>query len=61
MFKNEEKIKDMIVSAHIRGACDSQGRSMKTTDGRFIAKPASLGSTAKTYVYKNGKMVLKNG
>ena len=59
MFKNEEVIKDMIVSAHKRGTCDNSGRSIKTEDGRFIAQPKPISSAAKTYVYRKGKMVLK--
>ncbi len=59
-MKNEEVIKDMIVSAHKRGTCDGSGNSIKR-DGRFIAKPRPLSSAAKTYVLRDGKMVLKNG
>ena len=60
-FKNEEVIKDMIVSGHKRGACDSGGASVKTSSG-FIAKPRiGYGSVVKTYVCRNGKVVLKNG
>lgn len=65
-FKNEEDIKDKIVECHKRGICDSSGRSVKVTNAAgkkvFIAKPRfSLSSVVKTYVYKNGRMVLKNG
>ncbi len=60
-MKNEEIIKDMIVSAHKRGTCDGNGNSIKTSDGRFITKPRPLSSAAKTYVLRDGKMVLKNG
>lgn len=58
-MKNEEFIQDMIVSAHRRGACDINGESVKSVDGRMIAKPR-IGS-GKTYIYRNGEMVLKNG
>ncbi len=58
-MKNEDAIKDMIVSAHARGACDSNGASIKSSDGRFIAKPKSFSSASKTYVYRDGKVVLK--
>ena len=58
-MKNEELIKDMIVSAHRRGACDSNGASVKNEDGRFIAKPRTFSSATKTYIYKDGGMVLK--
>lgn len=65
-FKNEDNIKDKIVECHKRGTCDSSGRSVKVTNssGRkvFIAKPRfGLSSVVKTYVYRKGRMVLKNG
>ncbi len=60
MFKNEEVIKDMIVKAHRNGTCDSDGNSVRTADGRMIAKPRSC-NRAKTYICKAGRMVLKNG
>ena len=56
-MKNEEEIKDMIVSAHKRGACDSNGDSVKTKDGRFIAKPKSSSSATKRAIYEDGKLV----
>lgn len=65
-FKNEENIKAKIVECHRRGVCDSRGRSIKVTNcaGQkvYVARPR-LGSSSvvKTYVYKNGIMVLKNG
>ena len=64
-FKNEEDIKAKIVECHKRGVCDSSGRSIKVTnsDGKkvFIAKPRfSSSSVVKTYVHRNGKMVLKS-
>ena len=52
-------IKDMIVDAHRRGACDINGKSIKSEDGRMIAMPR-IGS-GKTYIFKDGEMVLKNG
>ncbi len=65
-FKNEEDIKAKIVECHNRGVCDSSGRSIKVTNSAgkkvFIAKPKlSSSSVVKTYVHRNGKMVLKNG
>lgn len=58
-YKNEDKIKDMIVDAHRNGTCDRDGKTIKTASGRPIAKPRSLPSTAKTYVFQDGEMVLK--
>lgn len=65
-FKNEDVIKDKIVNGYRRGVCDSSGRSVKVTNSAghrvFIAKPRfSSSSVVKTYVHRNGKMVLKNG
>lgn len=65
-FKNEENIKDMIVDCHRRGVCDSNGASVKVTNSIgqrvFIAKPRfGLSSVVKRYIYRKGKMVLKNG
>ena len=60
-MKNEDVIKDMITRGHHFGTCDSSGNSIKTSDGRFITKPRPLSSAAKTYVLRDGKMVLKNG
>lgn len=64
MFKNEEIIKDLIVKTHRRGNCDSNGRSVrKMVDGKrlFTAKPRTLPLSAKTYVIRDGEMVLKDG
>lgn len=58
-YKNENAIKDMITRGHRNGTCDNSGRSMKTS-GRMVALPRVLSSVAKTYVCRNGKMVLKN-
>ncbi len=65
-FKNEENIKAKIVECHRRGVCDSSGRSVKVTNSAgkkvFIAKPRfNISSIVKTYVYREGRMVLKNG
>ncbi len=64
-FKNEDCIKDRIVEAHRRGVCDSNGNSIKTTNAAgqrvFIARPRFLSSVVKTYIYRAGRMVLKNG
>lgn len=65
-FKNEDGIKSKIVEAHRRGVCDRNGKSIKVTDAiggqRVIAKPRfSPSSVVKTYVCRDGKVVLKNG
>ena len=63
-FKNEEKIKDMIMEAKRHGKCDGYGRSVRTDiDGHrvFAAKPRFSNSETKTDIYRDGKMVLKNG
>lgn len=65
-FKNEDDIKAKIVRCHRQGVCDSSGNSIKVTNsaGRkvYIAKPRfGSSSVVETYVYRNGKMVLKNG
>lgn len=60
-FKNEDGIKALIVDGHRRGVCDSNGASIKR-NGVFVAKPRfGSSSVAKTYVCRNGEMVLKNG
>ncbi len=43
MRNNEEAIKQMIVSGHRRGVCDSEGRHVRNKDGRPVAKPRNLG------------------
>lgn len=62
-YSNERAVKDMIYKGHRRGVCDSDGRSVKVLDGIdckvTVAKPKLCSSCAKTYVYRNGKMVLK--
>jgi len=59
-YKNEDAIKSLIVTGHRNGICDSNGASVKV-DGGYIAKPILFSSSVKTYVYRKGKMVLKNG
>ena len=63
-FKNECAVKDMISKGHKRGVCDGSGRSVKVVDGVgckvTIARPITTPSSAKTYVYRDGKMVLKD-
>ncbi len=59
-YKNEDGIKALIVEGHKRGICDSNGASVKV-GGRFIAKPRCPSSMVETYVYRKGKMVLKDG
>lgn len=66
-FKNEDSIKQKIVDGHRQGVCDKDGRTDFILDasGRrgAIAKrrPLLPGSVVKTYVLRNGEMVLKNG
>ena len=59
-FKNEDIIKDKIVKGRRRGICDRNGSSLKV-NGIFTAKSRSFSSLVKTYVFREGKMVLKNG
>ena len=63
-FKNEDCIKAKIVDGYRRGVCDSYGRSIKRMNAAgqrvTVAKPRFHPCSAvKTYVYKEGKMVLK--
>lgn len=64
-YKNEDGIKALIVAGHERGVCDSDGNSMKVTNAAgqkvYVAKPKRHSSVTKTYVYREGRMVLKNG
>ena len=65
-FKNEDVIKEKIVNGYRRGVCDSDGRSIKVTNAAgqrvAVAKPRfHPSSVAQVYVYREGKMVLKNG
>lgn len=60
-----EQIKSKIIDGHRRGVCNKNGQSFFTTDnsGRRGPKPVpSKGlnsSAARTYVFRDGKMVLK--
>ena len=58
-FKNTEKIKEMIMEGKRRGVCNGEGESLHIKHGQAIAKPTRFGSTAKTYVYRNGLLVEK--
>lgn len=59
------KLKEKIVDGRRRGVCNKNGQSYFTTDnsGRRGPKPTpSKGldsSAAKTYIYRDGRMVLK--
>lgn len=59
MRRQEEKIKQAIVDGHRRGVCDSEGRSVLNEQGLMTAQGRTLGPTARTFVYRNGKMVEK--
>jgi len=61
MRRNEERIKQAIVSGHRRGVCDSSGNSVLNEYGMPAAKPRPRSSAAKTYVFdkKKGKLVEK--
>ena len=56
----EEKIKRKIVSGHQRGVCDKSGNSVLDSHGNMVAPQKPAPPTAKTYVYRDGKMVDKN-
>jgi hypothetical protein len=66
MADNTKDIKAKIVDGHRRGVCNRAGETVFKTDccgkRRAVAKP-TLGfhstSAVKTYVLRNGKMVLK--
>ena len=65
-FKNEDVIKEKIVDGYRRGVCDSDGRSVKVINAVgqqvVVKKPRfSSSSAVKVYVFREGKMVLKNG
>ena len=49
--ESQEVIKRMIMDGNRRGVCDTSGRTVKTADGRPVAKPRSLGPTARRYVW----------
>jgi hypothetical protein len=55
----EEKIKQKIVSAHRRGKCDAEGNSVLDSYGQMVAPPRKMPKVARTYVYRDGKMVEK--
>ena len=59
VFKNTEEIKRKIVEAHRLGLCDSDGNSDEDENGRAIAPQKRFNSQVRTYVYRNGQMVLK--
>lgn len=48
--EGQEVIKRMIMDGNRRGVCDTYGRTVKK-DGRPVAKPRSLGPTARRYVW----------
>ncbi|MBE3142923.1 MAG: hypothetical protein IMZ61_03250 [Planctomycetes bacterium] len=58
--KNLEPIKRAIMSGHQRGICDKDGNSVVGPHGILVAKPSNTGSSAKTYVVRNGKLVEKH-
>lgn len=64
-FTDIDSIKQKIVDGHRRGVCNKNGETDFSTDnlGRRTPRPRpSKGlnsSTARTYVYREGKMVLK--
>jgi hypothetical protein len=55
----EERIKQAIVRGHRNGICDKDGNSLLGHGDVLIPKPSNLGPSARTYVYRNGKMVEK--
>ena len=55
MPANTEPIKKAIARAYKNGKCDIDGNSSRGVNG-MTAKPRPMGSTAKRYVYRNGKM-----
>ena len=66
-FKNEEPLKQKIVDGHRRGVCDSDGNTTFKNDAHgnriATAKPtfgAYPCSARKTFVLRNGEMVLKD-
>jgi hypothetical protein len=57
---NTREIKDAIVRSHKWGKCDIDGVSIRDGNGGMTAKPRCMsGCNARTYVYRDGKMVLK--
>lgn len=59
MRQNEEVIKRAIVDGHRRGICDKDGNSILDAHNLLVAKPSVLGSVAKVYVYRKGRVVEK--
>ena len=57
MRQQEERIKQAIVKGHRNGVCDKDGNSVLGNGDVLIPKTKNLGSAAKRYVYRNGKMV----
>ena len=49
--EGQEAIKRMIMDGNRWGVCDTYGRTVKTENGRPVAKPRSLGPTARRYVW----------
>lgn len=58
MRRNEERIKQAIVSGHQRGVCDSSGNSILNEHGILVAKSRIVSSTAKTYIFDKKKKKL---
>lgn len=52
MRDEEEIIKQMIVSGHRRGVCDSEGRTVRNKDGRPVAKKRPRGHVTYHEVFK---------
>ena len=59
MRQAEERIKRAIVTGHRNGVCDKDGNSEIGAHGFLIPKSRNLGTTAKTFVYRDGRMVEK--
>jgi hypothetical protein len=57
-YRNEEVIKELIVRAHQAGLCDKDGNSDTDSTGHMVPSKIKLGAY-KTYVMRNGKLVLK--
>ena len=56
IFKNEEKIKTMIMDGKRRGICDSEGDSVHDEFNHAVAKTHQF-RDAKVFVYRQGKMI----
>lgn len=59
MRRQEEVIKRAIMSGCQRGVCNSYGESVLNEHGVLVAKRRKLGSGAKTFVLRKGKLVEK--